>query len=184
LKPASASRRLLWPLRVLYSMAAPRAGVVLRARHLPKKKVAGNSHQRRQPHRRRHGQNTVGSCGVRSGWPQKGKTTAILTRGYRGRRQWARMASRRVTKWRLLRERLPEKYKLAWAPIATKMARSWRGMEPNGLFLDDGFQHLRLARDVDVVLIDATDPFGSGLVLLPAGRLREPFQQSGAPTLW
>ncbi len=39
--------------------------------------------------------------------------------------------------------------------------------------LDDGFQHLRLARDADVVLIDATDPFGGGLVL-PAGRLREP----------
>jgi tetraacyldisaccharide 4'-kinase len=39
--------------------------------------------------------------------------------------------------------------------------------------LDDGFQHRRLARDVDIVLIDATDPFGGGR-LLPAGRLREP----------
>ena len=39
--------------------------------------------------------------------------------------------------------------------------------------LDDGFQHLRLARDVDIVLIDATNPFGGGH-LLPAGRLREP----------
>lgn len=39
--------------------------------------------------------------------------------------------------------------------------------------LDDGFQHLRLARDADILLIDARDPFGSGH-LLPAGRLREP----------
>jgi tetraacyldisaccharide 4'-kinase len=39
--------------------------------------------------------------------------------------------------------------------------------------LDDGFQHLRLARDVDIVLIDALDPFGGGDVF-PLGRLREP----------
>lgn len=39
--------------------------------------------------------------------------------------------------------------------------------------LDDGFQHLRLARDVEIVMIDSTDPFGEGR-LLPAGRLREP----------
>jgi len=39
--------------------------------------------------------------------------------------------------------------------------------------LDDGFQHQQLARDVDIVMIDATNPFGGGH-LLPAGRLREP----------
>jgi tetraacyldisaccharide 4'-kinase len=39
--------------------------------------------------------------------------------------------------------------------------------------LDDGFQHLQLGRDADLVLIDDLDPFGSGM-LLPAGRLREP----------
>lgn len=39
--------------------------------------------------------------------------------------------------------------------------------------LDDGFQHLRLARDLDIVTIDATNPFGGGS-LLPYGRLREP----------
>lgn len=41
------------------------------------------------------------------------------------------------------------------------------------LVLDDGFQHLRLARDLDIVTIDATSPFGGGS-LLPYGRLREP----------
>lgn len=41
--------------------------------------------------------------------------------------------------------------------------------------LDDGFQHYRIARDADVVLIDATNPFGSGK-LLPQGILREPVE--------
>jgi len=41
--------------------------------------------------------------------------------------------------------------------------------------LDDGFQHLRLARDLDIVTIDATNPWGvGGGRLLPYGRLREP----------
>ena len=38
--------------------------------------------------------------------------------------------------------------------------------------LDDGFQNLRIARDLNIVTIDATNPWGNGL--LPAGRLREP----------
>lgn len=39
--------------------------------------------------------------------------------------------------------------------------------------LDDGFQHFRLARDLNIVTIDATNPWGGGR-LLPYGRLREP----------
>ncbi len=41
------------------------------------------------------------------------------------------------------------------------------------ILLDDGFQHRRLARDLDLVLIDATEPFGGGRVF-PRGLLREP----------
>jgi len=41
------------------------------------------------------------------------------------------------------------------------------------LIMDDGFQHRRLARDLDIVAIDATLPFGYGR-MLPAGLLREP----------
>lgn len=41
--------------------------------------------------------------------------------------------------------------------------------------LDDGFQHLQLARDANLLVLDATDPFG-GLRLPPLGRLREPLQ--------
>ncbi len=43
------------------------------------------------------------------------------------------------------------------------------------ILLDDGFQHLQLHRDFDLVLIDALLPFGGGH-LLPLGRLREPLE--------
>jgi tetraacyldisaccharide 4'-kinase len=43
------------------------------------------------------------------------------------------------------------------------------------LILDDGFQYLALGRRVDVVLVDATNPFGNG-ELLPRGILREPLK--------
>lgn len=46
------------------------------------------------------------------------------------------------------------------------------------LLLDDGFQHLSLYRDVNLLLIDITDPFGNGF-LLPRGILREPFSALG-----
>nr|HID57665.1 tetraacyldisaccharide 4'-kinase [Desulfobacterales bacterium] len=44
------------------------------------------------------------------------------------------------------------------------------------LILDDGFQHIRLKRDVDIVLVDSSNPFGNGHVL-PRGVLREPLAQ-------
>ncbi len=46
--------------------------------------------------------------------------------------------------------------------------------DPKAVYLlDDGFQHLQLCRDLDILVIDATNPFDNGLVL-PVGRLREP----------
>jgi len=44
---------------------------------------------------------------------------------------------------------------------------------PEVLILDDGFQHRKLGRDADIVLLNSQDPFGGGR-LLPAGDLREP----------
>jgi tetraacyldisaccharide 4'-kinase len=44
---------------------------------------------------------------------------------------------------------------------------------PQAIVLDDGFQYWSLARDFDLVLLDARRPFGNGK-LLPVGRLREP----------
>ncbi len=45
--------------------------------------------------------------------------------------------------------------------------------KPEVIILDDGFQHLRLQRDLDIVLVNSTDPFGNGF-MLPRGKLREP----------
>lgn len=44
---------------------------------------------------------------------------------------------------------------------------------PEVIVLDDGFQHRRLARDVDLLLVDGRDPWGNGR-MLPRGTLREP----------
>jgi tetraacyldisaccharide 4'-kinase len=46
---------------------------------------------------------------------------------------------------------------------------------PPVFILDDGFQHWALKRDMNIVLIDATNPFGNGK-LLPEGPLREPLE--------
>ena len=46
-------------------------------------------------------------------------------------------------------------------------------LSPDIFLLDDGFQHLRLHRDMNILLLDCTRPFGNGWTL-PAGLLREP----------
>jgi len=47
-------------------------------------------------------------------------------------------------------------------------------LKPSLFLLDDGFQHVRLRRDVDIVLMDATNPWGGGL--FPVGLRREPLE--------
>jgi tetraacyldisaccharide 4'-kinase len=54
---------------------------------------------------------------------------------------------------------------------AARWARAELGADV--FVLDDGFQHLRIARDLDIVAVDASAPWGGGH-LLPRGRLREP----------
>ena len=53
-----------------------------------------------------------------------------------------------------------------------EVIRLW-GHTKGVLILDDGFQRRQLARDLDILTIDSTQPFGTGK-LLPAGTLREP----------
>ncbi len=53
--------------------------------------------------------------------------------------------------------------------LAVRAAREGRDL----VLVDDGFSHWGLERDLDIVLVDARDPWGGGR-LLPAGRLREP----------
>ncbi len=59
----------------------------------------------------------------------------------------------------------PDRAKLARTAVERFGART--------LVLDDGFQHLRLARDLDLVVVDGSNPFGNGH-LMPRGPLREP----------
>jgi len=100
----------------------------------------------------------------------EGKTVGILTRGYRGKLLPGGSTSDEV---QVMKQRLGDR--AAFGVGADRVARghelAQRGVE--WFVLDDGFQHLRLARNVDIVLIDATNPFGAGH-LLPSGRLREP----------
>jgi len=61
-----------------------------------------------------------------------------------------------------------------WNRDRWQAIHDWMWRHPCDLaILDDGFQHRRLARDLDIVLVDAFQPFGYGHVL-PRGLLREP----------
>ncbi len=51
------------------------------------------------------------------------------------------------------------------------------------VILDDAFQHLAISRDLNVVLLEASDPFGNGWTL-PAGKLREPLSALKAADLF
>jgi tetraacyldisaccharide 4'-kinase len=108
----------------------------------------------------------------------EGKDVGILTRGYRAKPRSVTQPSSASSdstsdEVQLMRARLGGS--VAFGVGANRFARgselATRGIKY--FVLDDGFQHRQLARDVDIVLIDATNPFGGGH-LLPAGRQREP----------
>jgi len=71
---------------------------------------------------------------------------------------------------------------LRGVPVLTSRRRylaaryAWSKFQVDAVVLDDGFQHLELARDVNILLIDATNPWGNGK-LIPRGMLREPISQ-------
>jgi tetraacyldisaccharide 4'-kinase len=96
-----------------------------------------------------------------------GRKPAILTRGYKS-------AAGQSDEATLLEQ-------LTGAPVfvdADRIAGAKKAIEQGAdvLVMDDGFQHLRLRRDGNIVLIDAINPFGGGLwpgTALPAGRMRE-----------
>ena len=173
---------LLWPLSLPYAAIAHlrarayRQGI-LRQRHLDGVVLSvGNL--------------TVGGTGktpmvlwIAERLLAEGKSVGILTRGYRGKTVSASAGKSQTTnntaafstsdEVQLLQYRLENRALFGVGPDRYKngVALAARGVD--WFILDDGFQHLQLARDVDIVLIDASKPFGDGH-LLPAGRLREP----------
>lgn len=111
-----------------------------------------------------------------------GKTPCVehVARFYRGRDLRVAVLSRgygagggRNDEAMVLEENLPDVPHLQGADRVTLAATAVEELESEILILDDGFQHRRLARDLDVVLLDATNPWGHGH-LLPRGLLREP----------
>lgn len=70
------------------------------------------------------------------------------------------------------------RYESGMLAVRELFCKSESTAEPLLFILDDGFQHWGLHRDKDIVLIDADDPFGNGM-MLPFGRLREPLKSLG-----
>lgn len=117
---------------------------------------------------------------------EQGYKPAILSRGYGGNRKEKILE---VADGRVLRTS-PAKAgdepcllarKLKGVPVILSRNRFDAGVlahEKHGadfFILDDGYQHVHLHRDLDMVLIDATRPFGN-MHLLPWGPLREPLE--------
>lgn len=98
-----------------------------------------------------------------------GRNPMILTRGYKSRDGKSDEA--------MLLEKLTGAEVIV-NPDRVSGAAQAVGKGADVLVMDDGFQHVRLRRDLNVVLIDATDPFGGGWCL-PAGLLREPLGALG-----
>ncbi|GIX03476.1 MAG: tetraacyldisaccharide 4'-kinase [Planctomycetaceae bacterium] len=97
----------------------------------------------------------------------------LLSRGYRATRQ-PHIPSRMNDEAQLLAFYCPEMKHYQHRQRAMIMRQLLPECPPHTVFvLDDGFQHRRVARDLDIVLIDATLPWGYGH-LLPRGLLREP----------
>lgn len=97
----------------------------------------------------------------------QGKHVAILSRGYRG----SQGTSDEVE---LMRFRLRNRVAIGVGKNRFAQGNRLEAQQPVDIFLlDDGFQHLQLARDLDILLLDASRPM-RGEPLLPAGRLREP----------
>ena len=102
----------------------------------------------------------------------EGKRVGILTRGYRG-------AGGKSDEVEMLRRRLGDR--VMFGVGADRFAEGKRIEQKSGadvFLLDDGFQHLKLARDVDIVLWDGTKKFQRQW-MLPAGILREPISAIG-----
>lgn len=112
-----------------------------------------------------------------------GRTVAVLSRGYGATRRDARVVSdgREVLldaaaggdEPVLLARRLPGVRVLCGPRRAALAATAVGALEADALLLDDGLQHRALARDLDVVVLDAANPLGNGW-LMPAGPGREP----------
>jgi tetraacyldisaccharide 4'-kinase len=116
----------------------------------------------------------------------RGYDVAILSRGYKRASKGRIEVSNADEILRCPEEAGDEPYLLARSCPGARVivdsdryaAGRWiEQREPVSVFiLDDGYQHLRLKRDLNLLLIDATEPL-AGAAMVPFGRLREPLEQ-------
>jgi tetraacyldisaccharide 4'-kinase len=98
---------------------------------------------------------------------ERGVKVALISRGYGSR------GGEQNDEARELATRLPGVPHLQNADRVAAARTARKKRLGDLLILDDAFQHRRIARDLDIVLLDALEPFGYGH-LLPRGLLREP----------
>jgi tetraacyldisaccharide 4'-kinase len=158
-------RILLWPFSLLYGgVVSIRAGLYSRG-WLKQKRLEGAVIS--------VGNISVGGTGktplviwLAEKLLQQGKRVAILSRGYRG-------SGGSSDEVELMRSRLQNRVIFGVGKNRFAEGQRIESREPIDVFLlDDGFQHFQLARDLDIVLMDASRPVG-GQSLLPAGPMRE-----------
>jgi tetraacyldisaccharide 4'-kinase len=97
----------------------------------------------------------------------KGISTAVLTRGYKSK------DSVFADEPAMLAKASPDAKVIVNPDRIAGAQRAISEYNAKLLIMDDGFQHRKLARDIDIVAVDATEPFGYEKIL-PAGLLREP----------
>jgi tetraacyldisaccharide 4'-kinase len=114
----------------------------------------------------------------------KGKKVAVLSRGYGGTLEGrVAIVSDGVTRLLspseagdepcLLADSLPGLVVVIGSSRYDAGCLAMERFKPDVFILDDGFQHLKLRRDLNILLLDGKRPFGNGFVF-PAGLLREP----------
>ncbi len=128
------------------------------------------------------------SSGLAADLAGAGRNPAILTRGYRRESAHSTVVVPRGENAPIERTgdeaQMFVRAGIAHVGIGSDRFETGRRMEtqlhPGVFLLDDGFQHVRLKRDCDIVLIDATDPHAGGL--FPLGRRREPLENLARAT--
>ncbi len=103
----------------------------------------------------------------------RGINCAILTRGYKATLHSRFKTQNYLDEPAILAQSCPHTEIIVNPDRIAGAAEAIGRSGVQALIMDDGFQHRRLHRDLDIVVIDATRPFGYGR-LLPAGLLREP----------
>src|SRR5580693_570729 len=159
-------RILLWPLSFLYGEYVRMRARLYEKGWLKQRRLRGKVIS--------VGNLTVGGTGktpmalwLAEKFLAEGKHVAILSRGYRG-------STGTSDEIELMKHRLQSRVIFGVGKDRFAEGRRIEEKQPIDIFLlDDGFQHLSLARDLDILMLDGSDKFKDQW-LLPSGVLREP----------